>query len=363
MSGPETDAPGLPRLARHDWFYVGGEYVDDGAFMAGQMYVERFTPAAKSKPVPVVMIHGGVQTGTNFLATADGRPGWVYDFVGAGYEVLLVDQPERGRSGHRLTDGAPAPQFRYTADRTSDYFTDPAPAALWPQAARHTQWPGTGRKGDPVFDRFYASQVGQLADRTEIERLARDGVVALLDEIGDAILCTHSQSGPFGWLIADARPERVKAILSIEPNGPPFKDVEFLGAPDWFRYGEAWAREWGLTRLPLTFDPPAATPADLEPTLQPAAGPDLAPGILPAGPKRRLANLSGVPILILTGEASYHAPYDHVTSAFLDWAQVPHDFRRLEDLGLPGNSHMIMMESNSSAVAAVLTDWLAARGL
>jgi len=361
-SGADTENA-LPRLARHEWFYVGGAYAEDGSAMAGQMYVERFTPVDRRHETPVVMVHGGVQTGANFLGTADGRPGWVYDFLRDGFEVLVVDQPERGRSGHRLEAGAPAAQFRYAAERTSDYFTDPATAALWPQAARHTEWPGTGRRGDPHFDRFFASQVGQLADRTEIERLTRDGCVALLDEIGPAILLTHSQSGPFGWLIADARPDLVKAILAIEPNGPPFKDVDFQGAPNWFAYGEEMARPWGITRLPLAFDPPAATPEELAPALQPAAGPDLAPGLLPTGPRRRLPNLAKAAILIVTGEASYHAPYDHVTSAFLEWAGVPHELKTLKDAGLPGNSHMIMMERNSSAVAGLLTAWLAEKGL
>ena len=45
--------------------------------------------------------------------------------------------------------------------------------------------------------------------------------MALLDKIGPAILLTHSQSGAFGWPVADARPDLVKAIVAVEPNGPP----------------------------------------------------------------------------------------------------------------------------------------------
>jgi pimeloyl-ACP methyl ester carboxylesterase len=36
---------------------------------------------------------------------------------------------------------------------------------------------------------------------------------------GPAILLTHSQSGTFGWLVADARPALVKAIVALEPSG------------------------------------------------------------------------------------------------------------------------------------------------
>lgn len=356
--------PTATSLASLEWFFVGGAYreTDAGSFMEGQMYVERYRPAEKRHDTPVVMIHGGMQTGSNFTATADGRPGWVFNFLDHGYEVYVVDQPERGRSGHRLRDGRPADQFRYTAERTAEYFTDPASAALWPQAAQHSQWPGSGQKGDPAFDRFFASQVGQLADRAEIERGARDGGAALLDAIGPAILLTHSQSGPFGWLIADARPDAVKAILAIEPNGPPFKDLAFPGASDWCGYGEDLARDWGITRLPMTFDPPIDSAAELAPVETPAAAPNLAPGLPPSRPPAKLVNLAGRPILIVTAEASYHAPYDHLTSAFLDWAGVPHEHVRLEDRGLMGNSHMVMLEQNSAQIAGLLMTWLSQQG-
>ena len=54
----------------------------------------------------------------------------------------------------------------------------------------------------------------------------QDAGAALLDKIGPAIVLTHSQSGSFGWLIADARPKLVKAIIAIEPSGPPFEDTD-----------------------------------------------------------------------------------------------------------------------------------------
>jgi pimeloyl-ACP methyl ester carboxylesterase len=235
-------------------------------------------------------------------------------------------------------------------------FTAPETANLWPQAKRHTQWPGTGQKGDPAFDQFYASQVESLADGDESERLNQQAGAALLDRIGPAIVMVHSQSGAFGWLIADARPKLVKAILSIEPNGPPFFDVEFKGAPDWFAYAKSPARKWGVARIPLTYDPPGApewTPEDAAPSKEHVRC------YRQAKPARRLPNLAGIPILILTGEASYHAAYDHGTSAFLTQAGVENDFVRLEDIGQPGNGHMIMCERNNHEVADYLIGWLA----
>ena len=133
---------------------------------------------------------------------------------------------------------------RPPTQNVSDRFTAPEAKRLYPQAALHTQWPGKGVPGNPAFDQFFASQVEGIADVSVVERLNRDAGVALLDRIGPAILLTHSQSGPFGWAIADARPRLVRAILPIEPNGPPFYENVTIGAPDWFKDGPL-ARGWG----------------------------------------------------------------------------------------------------------------------
>jgi hypothetical protein len=75
-------------------------------------------------------------------------------------------------------------------------------------------------------------------------------------------------------------------------------------------------------------------------------------------PARRLPNLTGIPILIVAAEASYHAAYDHCTSKFLTQAGVENEFIRLEDEGLTGNGHMIMIEQNNHEVADFLIEWL-----
>jgi pimeloyl-ACP methyl ester carboxylesterase len=352
-------------LADHGYFFVGGKYVDrdGGSVMTDGMYVEKFVPAEQRQPYPVVMIHGGGQTGTNFTGTPDGRRGWAHDFLRAGYTVYVVDQPERGRSGHSwrviTEDGA---LLQYDTLRTEQRFTAPAKHKLWPQSRHHTQWPGSGEKDDPVFDQFYASQIQAIADRTEIERLNRDAGAALLDKIGPAILLTHSQSGPFGWLIADARPALVKAILALEPNGPTFREVQFRGGDDWYVYEDVEDRPFGPTRVPMTFDPPLKDGERLRAEMRTLSDdPELVTGYLQAEPARRLPNLQDIPILIMVAEASYHATYDHVTSAFLRQAGVDHDFVRLADKDLKGNGHMVMLEKNNHAVADMMLDWVAER--
>ena len=65
----------------------------------------------------------------------------------------------------------------------------------------------------------------------------------------------HSQSGTFIWPIADARPNLVKAVIAVEPNGPPVYETEFKGAPEWFADMGA-KKPSGLGEMPLTYDPP-----------------------------------------------------------------------------------------------------------
>ena len=71
-----------------------------------------------------------------------------------------------------------------------------------------------------------------------------------------------------------------------------------------------------------------------------------------------MPNLKGIPILIVTAEASYHAPYDHCTSLFLKQAGVEHTFVRLADVGIRGNGHMVMLEKNNLEIAQYLDRWL-----
>ncbi len=345
-------------IADQGYFFVAGQYAaaKDGQIMTGQMYVQYQIPQQRKHRYPVVMWHGGGQTGTNFLGTPDGRMGWADYFVRQGYAVYVVDQPGRARSGY-FTDTY-GPTRRPNATAMSERFTAPELAKRYPQAALHTQWPGKGVAGDPTFDQFFASQVEDMSNLTALEELNRNAGAALLDKIGPAILLTHSQSGPFGWEIADARPNLVKAVVAIEPNGPPFHENSVVGAPEWFK-DAALGRAWGITRLPLAYDPPAADPKDLRMARQANAdGPDLVRCWLPEAPARQLVNLKRVPMLIVVSEASYHAPYDHCTSKYLADAGVKHTFTRLPDVGIHGNGHMMMLEKNNLEIAALLRRWI-----
>jgi pimeloyl-ACP methyl ester carboxylesterase len=350
----------LPAFGQHtfatrDYFYIGGKYTGHaaGEVMAGQMYVEVLRPERVVQKYPLVFFHGAGQTATNWMGTPDGREGWADYFLEQGYVVYLVDQPARGRSPWHPSANGPL-QMRppsWVAER----FTAPEIAHLWPQAKKHTQWPGDGakkgRQGDPVFDAFYASQVEGLESAVETQTLVQADGAALLDKIGPAILVTHSQSGSFGWLIADARPKAVKGIVAMEPAGPPFHNAVF---------DEDKNRAWGLTDIPITYSPPAKNPSELAIVQEPKAdGPDLARCWKQADPPRLLVNLHGIPVVVVTAEASYHAPYDQCTSRFLAQAGVSNTHLSLGEQGIHGNGHMIMIEKNNLEIAALLQKWIA----
>jgi pimeloyl-ACP methyl ester carboxylesterase len=344
-------------LARDGFMYVAGKtmQVDGREYFYGQMYVEIKIPAHQTHPYPIIMMHGGSMSGTNYTGTPDGREGWAQYFVRHGYAVYVVDQPGRGRSG--FLTAASGPMRNSERSNSASRFVSQEKFKLWPQAALHTQWPGTGAADDPATLQLAMGQLPAIEDFNQQQPLNRDALIALMEKIGPSILLTHSQAGAFTWPVADARPDLVKAILAIEPNGSPFYQVEFVGAPDWFKQGPL-ALPYGISIQPLTYAPAVNAASDLHIVQQDKAdGPDLVRCWLQQDPPRQLPNLK-MPILVLSSEASYHAPYDHCTVKYLEQAGVKPTFIRLADRGIHGNSHVLMLETNNKDSAAVIAQWL-----
>src|SRR5437867_2913502 len=198
----QTADSGPLSIGRQGYLFAGGTYatVNGRRVLSGHLYAEFQIPSRQTHPWPIVMVHGGGQSGTNFTGTPDGREGWAQFFLRQGYAVYVVDQPGRGRAAYEADVYGKATQLN--PDTTQQRFVAPERYNLWPQAHLHTQWPGQGAPGDPVFDQFFASQLPSIEDFTEQQALNRDALVALLDKIGPAILLTHSQSGAFGMLAA-----------------------------------------------------------------------------------------------------------------------------------------------------------------
>jgi pimeloyl-ACP methyl ester carboxylesterase len=203
-----------------------------------------------------------------------------------------------------------------------------------------------------MFDQFYAEQLPKMQSYAVMQALNRDAGAALLDRIGPASILTHSESGAYGWLVGDARPHLVRSIVAVEPAGPPVYDATF------HKEG-ALSRPWGLACQPLAYSPPLVGAQQLSFIQQDAPeGPGLLACWLQQEPARELINLKKIPIMILTGEASYHAGYDHCTARYLNQAGVNATHLRLTDHGIRGNGHMMMLENNNIDIADVIASWL-----
>lgn len=359
---PSTDAPALVTST----FYVGGRYVDtdEGQAMFGQCFVRRYVdPSAPRQQYPVVFIHGGGGSMQDFEQTPDGRPGWGVLFAQAGFEVFLLDQAGRGRSPRvsRQTSGT----GRDTAEVVR-LVTRPEDHGMWRTAHEHDQWPGTGLPGDPAFDQFFAGHPIErfsANEREEAMAATRVAVQQLLGRTGPAILLTHSQGGELGWLAVDDSPELVRAVLAVEPAGPPFVDPTYAPPPE-YQVDDRVLRTWGLSRYPLTYDPPVADPA-VDLPFERQAEPEregLMACHLQAGDPKRLANFQDVAILVVTGSASRQTAFDHCTARYLQQAGVDAEHLRLEDVGIRGNSHVLVMEKNNADIATAMLGWLRSRG-
>ncbi|MFC0387549.1 alpha/beta hydrolase [Muricoccus vinaceus] len=320
---PWTSSPA--RTVRRGHFWVPGERVSISGrtYQRGPMFVEWEAPEQVTRRWPVVLMHGGGFQGTEWLDTPDGRPGWAQRLVEAGYAVLIIDRPGHGRSPlHVVTTGPMGPPFSYEGGRQI-YFPG--------NDLRHTQWP-FAHDDEAAMDEFIAGY-GPLPDDLEAsETMDADRTAALLDRIGPAILITHSASGPDGWLVADRRPQLVKAIAAIEPMGPPFAVIPNIGP-----------MRWGATAAAMRFDPPVTDPQVVR---------DAVPGTL------RLPALAELPILIVTAEASAFAAASPPTADFLNAAGASAELLHLPDHGVYGNGHGLIYEKNSDEALAPVLWWL-----
>jgi pimeloyl-ACP methyl ester carboxylesterase len=256
-----------------------------------------------------------------------------------------MDQTFRGRSS-----ASPNASFTvYSAEYVQQHHTAPGLYNLWPQASLHTQWNGTGTMGDPIFDTHYASGVQFLTPGAVKQQLTvQKAGAALLDHIGTpVILVGHSQGGTMPWLIADARPNLTRAIIAVEPSGPPFQEAVFKNTP---------AREFGLTDAPLTYNPPVVDPSTdlLRETLL-STNSLVSDCTLQASERpRQLVNLKDVDVLVVTSPSGYHAQYDWCTVLYLQQAGVNASNLLLPEHGLEGNGHLMFLEKNSDDIAQLL---------
>ena len=344
-AGAATGAAAID-VAEWSYFWLGvkrAELARGTVVNGSQMYVEYWIPKVVKHPYPMVIVHGGGGQGLDWLGTPDGRPGWVTLLIQAGYKVYLVDRPGHGRSPNAPELQGPWPAQATTYAGLEHQFSAPEKATdpYGPQAKLHTRWPGTGLMGDPATDQVVCGQGGWfLPDLGETHRVWAERGGELLDRIGPAVVMAHSMGGPSLWIYANARPTLVKGLVGVEPGGPPFGNFK-----------------WGVTASPVAYDPPISDPSELK-TVEIPAKDGRSAYRLQAEPARKLKNLAHIPIVVVTSPASYHWPYDLGTVAYLRQAGCSVDHVELEKIGITGNAHFMIMETNNREVLQPILQWL-----
>ena len=76
-----------------------------------------------------------------------------------------------------------------------------------------------------------------------------------------------------------------------------------------------------------------------------------------ADPPKKLPNLSKIPVMVVTSQASFHAGYDYCTVAYLQQAGVQVQYLNLTAAGIFGNAHFLFLEKNNLEIAPLVDDW------
>lgn len=215
VGGHNATVSGMPTQSRRLAQHAMPRPVDpNGDHETGQMYVQLYTQTAPVCPWPIVLWHGGGMTGTNWETTPDGRAGWLECLLAAGFNVAVCDAVERGRAGWNPFPAIydSEPIFR-SKQEGWDLFRFGRPQDYAGRLPFAAQ-----RFPVDHLDQFAKQWVPRWADH-ETQTMA--AYRALLTQIGPAIVIGHSQGGGFALQAAMQCPDLVRAVIALEPSGAP----------------------------------------------------------------------------------------------------------------------------------------------
>ena len=274
----------------------------NGDFEVEQMYVQYMIPSDRKAKYPLLMWHGGGLTGVCWETKPDGKPGWANFFFKQGHPIYVSDAVERGRaSWARYPEINTTPPFFRTKKEGWEIFR------IGPPGSYETRGKNAGvRFPTDAFDQFAKQFVPRW---TSSDPATLRAYHALVQKMGDSVVMVHSQSGNFGFNAALPAPDKVKAVIAIEPAGAP-----------------------------------------------------------PPGPE--LDKLKNIPILIIWGDfvdsdpvwkRQQPASRNFATDLKARGGDV--EFIELPKIGITGNDHMLMMDDNSDQIAALIQDWMKKKNL
>jgi pimeloyl-ACP methyl ester carboxylesterase len=308
-------------------FFVGGEKVEQaqgelgnlgpgGHIAVNQMYVRYMVPQAGNGSVPFVMVHGATLTGKSWETTPDGRMGWDEYFVRKGHPVYVPDQVGRGRSGFN--------QAVFNNVRAGS--TPASDQPVWLRFSDEGVWPNFrfgSSPGQPFPDsQFPVSAVDELAKQGVPDVSFGGGVPTpnptlealsdLASQLNGAVLMGHSQSGSFPLEAALLNPAATRGLVLVEPGSCPARySTEQIAI---------------LAKIPtlVVFGDHRDTP-------------------------------TGIPML-----PSWQTRFEACQSLISRITSAGGQARMLTppDLGIHGNSHMIMQDKNNLQIADLILQWI-----
>lgn len=282
----------------------GGEPVKfdlNQTFQGEHMYVQYYIPEKIHGEYPLLLWHGGGLTGAVYETTPDGRSGWLKYFIQQGWCVYNSDSVERGRSGW-LPYHEP---FKNKPLLFPEYF----PYEVWRLGkGNYSKGSHQPYKESQFPIEYYDNLVKQLVPSwTSSYEATLNAYNKLIDINDNNIIIAHSQGALYAFKVAEQYPEKIKAIIAIEPGiggnielAKKLKHIPILVLyGDFIDKSERWSKIFERTK-------------------------------------------------------DY---YNAITKAGGDIETV---FLRNE--GIKGNSHMMMMDKNSNEVANFIQDWMEKKG-
>ena len=274
----------------------------NGRFEVEQMYVQYVRLSEPKAKYPLMMWHGGGLSGVTWETKPDGSAGWQSYFLHAGHDVYLSDAMERGRaSWARYPEVFKTEPFFRTKEQAWTIFR--IGPVYEPDSGVRREYAGQ-QFPTSSFDQFMKQAVPRWgSDNNAATQAAYD---AYVKKQCPCVLILHSQASSFGFTAALRHPDLIKAVIAVEPSGRIDANVEELKVmstiPHLFIWGDF------LNEVPLWRD-----------TLVPAL-------------------------------KSYQDE--------LKQAGVPITVWRLPEMGISGNTHMMMMDKNSDKIAAMIQRWM-----
>ncbi|WP_043981224.1 hypothetical protein [Novosphingobium sp. P6W] len=310
------------KIARQGSFFIGGRdvssaalgeikpYPSSGQIVVDQIYVRFQIPDGKTRS-PILLIHGCCLTGAAWETTPDGRSGWDELFVRMRHPVYVMDQAWRGRSAFDPTIINEVREGRAPVNALP-VVTSASKEAAWEIFRLGPRYPiaHPGLKY-PVaaLSALWAQMVPNVAPSLDARSPTVEAISALSQREKGLVVVSHSQSGIYPFLATKAGAKEISAIIAIEPASCP-------------AVGQFPDRS-AQPRILVVF------------------------GDYIAQSERWLPRLEACRKFV-----------DSAKAAGLDAVLV-----ELPKVGVFGNSHMMMQDTNSAQVATIIDDWLAARHL